>query len=1084
MAKNPNGAEVGVAYVSVIASLEGFKKEVAKVLGDIDAEQAGKKAGQGFHTGFGGFVAKAADQLKETISVAAGITAAGVVTILGAAFKGGLDRLMTKEDAEARMRGLGFAAADVKAVMQDVTRSVQDTRFSAADMASAVSMAMVAGIKPGQQLNGYMQTLKVTSDAAGISLAETGDIFGRIVTNQRATNFELKMLADRGVPIYQLLAKQLGITELQVRDLAQASKIGADDVFAALDNGLGLMSAEMNNTTRAAIGNAKFALARFGEALIGTEFPIIKELALLVRAVLNGAIALVEPIKQAFGIAGPSRMADTVRGLTSRMDEFTAKVKQGGEFVAGIGDKVRGIIEPITKLGALATPLIGGALTNIPMVGKMFGGLTGPLGIIIGLVGTMLANSSVLRGAFSDLGSAIGGAFNNPAIRSAITNVAGVVQALAKTLGDIIGMLMRQLGPTIGSVIETVAGTIGYLAGAITPIIEQAGAMLAPLIGSLGGILAPVADIARDLLPVLAGAFGALLGPAADVLGALADVAAGLVQSLGPAVRDIAGMLSSPAMIGAILQIARVARDMLTGIAPLIGRLASELIPPIIDGIGRVLAVVGPLASKIGDSLWPAVKTVIDWLPGLVDQFLPPIADLIGKAGDAITQLLPLIVDRLLPVVVRIVEIVLPKLMSAIERILPVVIDIVGKIIDAAMPAVTFVLDTIMPVVERLLDFIGPILDNIIRIVESAIRVVSGVIDLVMGIITGDWERAWNGIKDIVGGVWDAIDSFVRTVVSNIQTALAVAWEAVKSVARFAWNSVKDEILAPINTARDTLKAAWDTIKLAASTAWEWVRSTATSTWASIKSAIMAPIDSARALLASAWESVKLAASTAWGWVRSQASTLWGGIRDAVMSPVNSLRDMLQRVWDAISHAASSMATGIKGFFQNAFGGIAGIIKAPINAVISLINGAIGSLNRIKVDIPSWVPGLGGKSFGLSIPKIPMLAAGATVLPRLGGTLAVLAERGKPESVVDTGKINLLLDQANRRMAAGDDRTVALLSQMVRLLAEIAAQGHDGGTAGMSPDQASRMLTAVLAPLVSRNMAGGAVLAGKGMPYA
>ena len=44
--------------------------------------------------------------------------------------------------------------------------------------------------------------------------------------------------------------------------------------------------------------------------------------------------------------------------------------------------------------------------------------------------------------------------------------------------------------------------------------------------------------------------------------------------------------------------------------------------------------------------------------------------------------------------------------------------------------------------------------------------------------------------------------------------------------------------------------------------------------------------------------------------------------------------------------------------------------------MIGLINKAIGALNGISVTIPDWVPVVGGNTFGINIPTIPMLASG------------------------------------------------------------------------------------------------------------
>ena len=46
--------------------------------------------------------------------------------------------------------------------------------------------------------------------------------------------------------------------------------------------------------------------------------------------------------------------------------------------------------------------------------------------------------------------------------------------------------------------------------------------------------------------------------------------------------------------------------------------------------------------------------------------------------------------------------------------------------------------------------------------IQAAMKVIQGVIDLVMGIISGDWSRAWDGIKSIVRGVLDNIKAIVK----------------------------------------------------------------------------------------------------------------------------------------------------------------------------------------------------------------------------------------------------------------------------------------------------------------------------------
>ena len=67
---------------------------------------------------------------------------------------------------------------------------------------------------------------------------------------------------------------------------------------------------------------------------------------------------------------------------------------------------------------------------------------------------------------------------------------------------------------------------------------------------------------------------------------------------------------------------------------------------------------------------------------------------------------------------------------------------------------------------------------------------------------------------------------------------------------------------------------------------------------------------------------------------------------------------------------------GVKQIFGGAFDALVGLLKTPVNAVIALINKAISGINGLGMDIPDWVPIIGGKSFHISIPEIPMLAKG------------------------------------------------------------------------------------------------------------
>ena len=141
-------------------------------------------------------------------------------------------------------------------------------------------------------------------------------------------------------------------------------------------------------------------------------------------------------------------------------------------------------------------------------------------------------------------------------------------------------------------------------------------------------------------------------------------------------------------------------------------------------------------------------------------------------------------------------------------------------------------------------------------------------------------------------------------------------------------------------------------------------------------------------------------------WFAGAFSTDWTKKLGALGNPVNALFQNIKNVWGNIKGVFNGITTfvkgvftgdwkkaweGVKKIFSNVFGVLLSVAKAPINGIIGLINGlidalntAIAGINKIKVDIPSWVPLVGGNSIGFNIPKlskIPYLASGAVIPP-------------------------------------------------------------------------------------------------------
>ncbi|MFJ5706358.1 phage tail protein [Streptomyces sp. NPDC093105] len=231
------------------------------------------------------------------------------------------------------------------------------------------------------------------------------------------------------------------------------------------------------------------------------------------------------------------------------------------------------------------------------------------------------------------------------------------------------------------------------------------------------------------------------------------------------------------------------------------------------------------------------------------------------------------------------------------------------------------------------------------------------------------------------------VDMALRS--KTMQTVLKKAFSAIKSVI----SSVMKAIGPIMKKAGSLIKTVWNGIKKAISTVVKAV-ATVIKTYVKI------------------WKTVITTVMKA---IKTVISTVWNGIKRVITPVVNWIKSAIPKAFSAVKDKMSSIWNGLKSIASRAFDGIKNGVKGPINSVIGLINRMIGALNKVKVSVPGWVPVVGGKTFGVSIPTIPMLATGGVVMPRTGGVPAILAEAGEAEAVLPLSKLDRLLALTARR---------------------------------------------------------------------
>jgi hypothetical protein len=181
----------------------------------------------------------------------------------------------------------------------------------------------------------------------------------------------------------------------------------------------------------------------------------------------------------------------------------------------------------------------------------------------------------------------------------------------------------------------------------------------------------------------------------------------------------------------------------------------------------------------------------------------------------------------------------------------------------------------------------------------------------------------------------------------------------------------------------------WNSVVGIFSSAWQGITSFFSSMWQGLKAffsrwgleilAVLVPFIGVPLLIIKHWDGIKQGLANIWNAIKVSASEKFNAIKNNIISAFNGVKTGVLNVWHGIT-------SGIKG---------------AINFIIRGINLMISGLNKVKFKVPDWVPIVGGKSFGINIPKVPALAKGGIVNRP---TLAMIGEAGN-EAVMPLDKI-------------------------------------------------------------------------------
>ena len=325
------------------------------------------------------------------------------------------------------------------------------------------------------------------------------------------------------------------------------------------------------------------------------------------------------------------------------------------------------------------------------------------------------------------------------------------------------------------------------------------------------------------------------------------------------------------------------------------------------------------------------------------------------------------------------------------------------------LPAITMIIDKVRGFIE-ILSALTPQQQQLIINIMLVLAVLGPLLMIVGKIVS---------IFSILGPIIGAIGAPIILIVAAVVALIAIfvhlykTNETVRDTINAVWENIKEMFGAVMEVIKEVIGAAIEAIQKFWEDHGEQIIETLTSIFDAIKEIVSLAIEAIKLVIEKVLGIIK-AIWDKWGdAIKKVWSILWDGLKNTAMNMFNTIKSVIEGVFMSIKGIFSAVTSALRGDWRGFWKAMGDIVKGPVNVIIGLVNGVISAIENMvnavakgvnslpEFSVPKWIPGIGGKKFGLpniptlNLPKIPAFDVGTDRITRDG-----LALLHKDEMVV------------------------------------------------------------------------------------
>lgn len=588
------------------------------------------------------------------------------------------------------------------------------------------------------------------------------------------TSFGMSELAAKKTgSTYMAMAKGMGVADEAARDMAIALTGLSGDVASFFN----ISQEDAAYKLRSIFTGETEALKDLGV--------VMTQANLQQYAMANGMDSNIQAMSQAERVAlqysfvmNSLKLAqgDFLRTQDSWANQTRILSMQWQQFMSIIGQALTTVLLPVVKmLNTIVAALINMANAFNAVITSIFGGAQKQI----------QATGAAIEGANAGIASSAGAAAAGEQELADGTKAAAKAAKTATASIDELNVLQQDTG-SAGSGGSSASGGTGGVANLVPEAAVDEAQEVPPILEKIKQLIAQIGQLFAPSIAAWSKAF--------DQLSRAAKSSWGIIQGSALELWDTALRPLGEYILGDFI--------------PSVTNAFSETFAPIFADVGSLIMEQFALqfqwaCNLIGDLINSFLLPLFSFLQQVIQDMFTGIKGAWDIYGQPILDGLALgfqsVRDILSDVYYNLVQPVLEEIMQQIdwlwsEHLKPLWDNLMEFFGAFAEMVLAIWNEYIYPWVQQMVDIFAPILAEAIKfvvdafatafakisdIVSAVIRILKGLCEFVTGVFTGDWEKAWNGIKDIFGGVWDGIVGVLKGAVNTVIDMINAVLRAV-----------------------------------------------------------------------------------------------------------------------------------------------------------------------------------------------------------------------------------------------------------------------------------------------------------------